>query len=357
MADKRAHSPDSGAAGGGGGGSSTALVKRQRTDEGAVIVGSVTKDGVKRTSNLLAPTMQLAGHGGDVLTLRFSPGDGAVLASGSFDRTILLWRTYDECDNYMMLRGHKNAVTELAWLPDGERLVSCSADKSVRCWDAETGAQVKRLSEHLAIVNGVAPLLRGPPLFCSGGDDCKVKLWDMRSKRSVQTLEAPAPVTAVGFSAAGDQVYSGGVDSDVSVWELRKSAVSLRLQGHGHTITGLRLSPDGAHLLTNSMDNSLRVWDVRPFAPANRCEKVLHGHQHSFEHNLLRCDWSPDGAHVAAGSSDRVVYIWDAETCELQYALPGHKGSVNDVAFHPKEPIVGSAGSDRVVFLGELVLD
>jgi Prp8 binding protein len=38
----------------------------------------------------------------------------------------------------------------------------------------------------------------------------------------------------------------------------------------------------------------------------------------------------------------------------VQYALPGHKGSVNEVVFHPKEPIVGSCSNDRTIFLGEL---
>lgn len=92
----------------------------------------------------------------------------------------------------------------------------------------------------------------------------------MRSKRSVQTLAAAAPVCAVAFSAAGDQVYSAGLDNDISAWELRKGAVGFRMAGHADTITGLRVSPEGNHLLSNSMDNTLRVWDVRPFAPPNR---------------------------------------------------------------------------------------
>lgn len=65
-------------------------------------------------------------------------------------------------------------------------------------------------------------------------------------------------------------MYSGGLDNEVSVWELRKGAVAFKLQGHGDTVTGMRVSPDGNHLLTNSMDKTLRMWDMRPFAPANR---------------------------------------------------------------------------------------
>ena len=42
----------------------------------------------------------------------------------------------------------------------------------------------------------------------------------------------------------------------------------------------------------------MRAWDMRPYAPQNRCMKVFTGHQHSFERNSLRCDWSPDGSKV-----------------------------------------------------------
>eukprot|EP00798_Chlamydomonas_sp_ICE-L_P027371 gene27371-4674_t len=67
--------------------------------------------GIKRTSGLQAPIMQLTGHGSEVLSLKFSP-DGAVCASGSADKLIYLWRTYGECQNYMSIKGHKNAVLE-----------------------------------------------------------------------------------------------------------------------------------------------------------------------------------------------------------------------------------------------------
>jgi Prp8 binding protein len=49
-----------------------------------------------------------------------------------------------------------------------------------------------------------------------------------------------------------------------------------------------------------------------------------------------------------------MCYVWDFETSQVLYHLPGHKGSVNEVAFHPKEPIVGTCSSDKSIYLGEL---
>lgn len=66
---------------------------------------------------------------------------------------------------------------------------------------------------------------------------------------------------------------------------------------------GLSLSYDGSYLLSNAMDATLRIWDVRPFAPSERCVKLFSGHQHGFERNLLRCAWSRDGSKVRSLSS------------------------------------------------------
>ena len=256
----------------------------------------------------------------------------------------------------MMLTGHRNAVLEVQWMPDGTQLLSCSADKTVRAWDAETGASLKQMKEHAGVVNSVCPARRGPPLLVSGADDGVTKLWDLRVRRCVQSCVSRFPVTAVAFADAADAVYAGGLDNEVHVWDLRTQEVTMTLAGHSDSITGIAVSGDGAHVLSNSMDNTLRIWDVRPFVkdPAQRCTKVLKGHAHNFEKTLLRCSWSPDDKKVSAGSADRNVYIWDVESGNPLYKLPGHKGAINEVVFHPSEPIVASCSSDKTIFLGEL---
>ena len=74
-------------------------------------------------------------------------------------------------------------------------------------------------------------------------------------------------VTSVHFSDGADKVYAGGIDNVVKVWDLRKGEMCMMLEGHSDTVTGMSLSPDGSYLLTNSMDCTLRIWDMRPYAP------------------------------------------------------------------------------------------
>lgn len=184
---------------------------------------------------------------------------------------------------------------------------------------------------------------------------CLCQLWDQRQASSVHTFDRRYAVTSVALAGDASLVFVGGLDNQIAVYDTRKQGEQVySLAAHTDTITATRLSPDGSYLLSNSMDNTLRIWDVRPYAPVDRCVKVFHGAQHNFEKNLLRCAWSPDGGRIACGSADRFVYVFDTTSRQILYKLPGHTGSVNDVDFHPTEPIIGSCGSDKKVYLGEI---
>jgi len=173
-------------------------------------------------------------------------------------------------------------------------------------------------------------------------------------KSCQDTLRVGLPVTSVCFSEHADQIFSGGIDNEIKVWDVRTNQVALVLEGHTDTVTGLKLSPDGNFLLSNSMDQTVRIWDIRPFCNGPRNTKIFQGAMHNFEKNLLKCSWSADGAKISAGSADRFVYVWDTNTKRILYKLPGHRGSVNETDFHPKEPIIGSASSDGTIYLGEI---
>ncbi|VDN23008.1 unnamed protein product [Cylicostephanus goldi] len=155
----------------------------------------------------------------------------------------------------------------------------------------------------------------------------RFQVHDVRIKDAVKTYENRFQQLAVTFNDTSDEIFAGSIDGDIYCWDMRRDDISYVLQGHKDIITGLALSPNGNYVLSNSMDCSAKMWDIRPFAPQERCLKSFYGHQHNFEKNLLKCGWSGDGKRITAGSSDRFVYVWDVSSRHILYKLPGHLGS------------------------------
>lgn len=283
----------------------------------------------------------------------------------------MLWRTYEQCENYGVLTGHKGAVLDLQWSRDSRFIFSASADMTLASWDLETGQRIRKHVGHEEVINCLDISKRGQELLVSGSDDGYIGIWDPRQKAALDFIETDFPITAVALSEAGNEIFTGGIDNDIKVWDIRKKAVVYSLIGHNDTITSLQISPDSQTLLSNSHDSTVRTWDIRPFAPADRAVRTFDGAPVGIEKNLIRASWDPKGEKIAAGSGDRSVVVWDAKSGKLLYKLPGHKGTVNDVRFSPNDEPIGkytalltdtvangflvvSGSSDRNIMLGEL---
>jgi len=302
---------------------------------------------------LFAPNALLTGHQEGVLTLKFSP-DGNYLASSGYDKNVYFWSVWEDCRNLGMVPAHKNAVLDVQWSHDGNQYFTAGADKFMSAWDFETSQRTKKFQGHEGVVNSCS-VSQNDQLVATASDDSTLRIWDMRTRKVAKVLSTPMASTCVSFNQDGLQLFSGGLDNEILVWDIRQGDVQYSLQGHSDSITGISLSPDGSYLLSNSMDQSCRCWAVTPYHNGNRCLKVYtSGASHNYEKNLLRVSWSRDGKYCSSGSADRMVYIWESNSKNLVYRFPGHQGCVNEVVFHPHEDIVASCSNDKTIIIGEL---
>ena len=252
----------------------------------------------------------------------------------------MLWRTYGDCENYAIMTGHKQAVMDLHWSRDSEVIFTASADMTLASWNLDTGLRIRKHIGHEEVINCLDVSKRGQEILLSGSDDGYIGIWDPRQKAASDFIETGFPVTSVVLAEAGNEIYSGGLDNDIKVWDARKKEVVYSLKGHTDTVTSLEISPDSQALLSNSHDSSVRTWDIRPFAPVDRSMKIYNGAPAGLEKNLIRASWDGKGEKICAGAGDRTAVVWDARSGKLLYKLPGHSGTVNDVRFSPSdEPI------------------
>ncbi|RDB19809.1 U5 small nuclear ribonucleoprotein [Hypsizygus marmoreus] len=319
---------------------------------------------VQRTSSLEAPIISLAGaHSGEILSCRFDP-TGQNIAACSADRSVSLWRTYPPNTNYGLLSSLTKApILDLQWSLCSPTLYTVSADHLLSTVDLTTGQRIRKIRAHREIINTIDRTMAGgagTELIATGSDDGTVKIWEGGEdapKQAVATFEVGCPVTSVCWSADGANVYIGALDNEIHVYDLRKNEQVYSLTGHTDTPTSLSLSPNGSYLLSPSFSSQTIIHDVRPFSPSpTRIHRVLLGAPAGFESTLLKGAWSKDdgGQRVAVGGADRMVCIWEVESGKIQYKLPGHKGTVTAVDFHPKEPIILTGSKDGTMLLGEL---
>ena len=137
----------------------------------------------------------------------------------SSDSVPVLWRTFGDCENYGTLTGHKGAILDLHWSRDSRVLFSASADTHLASWDLETGLRIRRHVGHEEVINSMDISKRGEELLVSGSDDGCIGIWDPRTKAAVDFIETEFPVTAVALAEAGNELYSGGIDNDIKVWD------------------------------------------------------------------------------------------------------------------------------------------
>jgi YD repeat-containing protein len=116
------------------------------------------------------------------------------------------------------LQGHTKNVNTVCWSPDGKYLASGSRDKTVIVWDANSGAILQTMKVHSFGVNCVSWSPDGKYL-ASASWDMSIVLWNPNNGRNLQTLKGHTfSVESLCWTPDGKYLISGAGDQTVRIW-------------------------------------------------------------------------------------------------------------------------------------------
>ncbi|MCF3608541.1 hypothetical protein L2E81_18910 [Planktothrix agardhii 1033] len=277
----------------------------------------------------------LTGHSESVNSVAISP-DGQILVSSSHTvvsvRTVVnynseshtavmgnVYNTINKIKIWQLSTGQElrtlegdASVLSLAISPDGQILVSGSADNTIKIWQLSTGEELRTLTGHSESVNSVAISPDGQ-ILVSGSDDKTIEIWQLSTGQKLRTLTGAGSINSLAISPDGQILASSHTvmgsmgclfDTTIKIWQLSTGEELRTLTVVDWWVNSLAISPDGQTLVIGG-DYTITIWDLSTGQELG----TLTGHsEHSDEVKSLAI--SPDGQTLVSGGDDGTIMIW-----------------------------------------------
>uniref|UniRef100_A0A6B2L9G4 Uncharacterized protein n=1 Tax=Arcella intermedia TaxID=1963864 RepID=A0A6B2L9G4_9EUKA len=251
-----------------------------------------------------------------------------LLASGSVDKTIRLWHTPTGAP-LATLTAHTSHIYALCPLhrpaEEGIQFASGSHDTTIKIWkivlskDQQKVQSCECLKTLEAHQRGVRCLIQVDDKLVSGGYDKSIKIWDLSSslceKEITTHSDAVICFCVVNFEVVEEErrvrkkwLCSGGLtlDKSVYVWDCDGWEMRGCLKGHGDGVLGLVYVGGLNVLVSGSMDNCIKFWDVE----SGECKRTIEKAHKWYIYSLKMLDLG-EKQFLLSGSQDCSIKIWD----------------------------------------------
>ncbi|XP_027041127.1 ribosome assembly protein 4-like isoform X3 [Pocillopora damicornis] len=277
---------------------------------------------------------RLQGHMDAIFCLQF---DKRRIITGSADRTIRMWDVRSGRSIHK-LKGHKGGVRCLQF--DDEKIVSGSWDMTIMVWHIVKFHRLKVLYGHSGCVSCLQ--FKGK-ILVSGSHDRTLRIWDTDTWECESEIEGhEGAVTCLQLN--GDYLVSGSIDRTLKLWDIKTRACLHTFEGHKDAV--LAVTVLGNLIISGSADGMIMFWNLE----TGFCEAAIQGHEgpvHSLDYNGHQ--------HFFSSGGDNLLKEWDLSTCTCLRSLQGHKGPVFCVKAVPHRVVSCSAdGFTRIWDLNSL---
>ncbi|WP_280234896.1 WD40 repeat domain-containing serine/threonine protein kinase [Nocardia cyriacigeorgica] len=206
------------------------------------------------------------GHTDMIVTAAFHP-DGGRLVSGSWDKTIRIWDVSTGQQIGPALTDHGDYVDAVAISPNGTTLASAGWDATIRLWDIDTGAPIGPPLTGDQACHAVA---FGPDGTTLVSGDSTVRFWNVERHIELPSGNLIEPIAAAGVESVaaspdGALFASAHADGTVRLWDARtRKSLEQPLTVSSGRALSVAFSPDGTLLAAGAEDNTIRLWELGP---------------------------------------------------------------------------------------------
>lgn len=333
----------------------TYLTSRLRVKEDNILSNKLVEDGVTNMGDSPWPSISittLLDSSNEVLTAE-SSYDGSVVCSGDSKGLITLFETskVPNENKYRSYReeliGHCDPVYSVSLARDKRKLLSASADGSVRLWmkldtefeenleslqNSESSMHASNISSsktsskrwsnvqsfRTRILSSLLPIwsVSFCPLghyFATTNRDC-VRLYSIDDEREFAALDGhDSDVFCAKFHPNMHYLLTGSEDASVKLWDLRTHKPVRSMDGHLQGVHSVSMDASGKYLISCGYDNLCMIWDI---ASAKHLKAFYSGSLSETEsdHTLVDACCSPTGEYLSFGSSDGRISVVDTKT-------------------------------------------
>jgi len=299
-----------------------------------------------------------------VSALDWTP-DGRYLTVGGYDGRLFFWETSDlargrfnDVHNWTL---HETAVVGLHWLAGPQQLLSWSEDGWLRLHDGDDGSLIaERPDFNTAAFNAISDLAWSPDgqNLAAGSWDRTIRLWDVAEPGSSQILRGHRTyIGPVDWSPDGQWLASGSLDGGgaLRLWTLASGTSQPLTYSDDRPVDSLAFSPDGRWLAAGLQTGLLVVQPIPPHNSQPAMERRAHGD------SISGLAWSPDSSRLLSAGRDGTVSLWQLPEGRLVQEWWVESSSFGlQAAWSPTEPLVALASSMKEIQLwqpdrGELV--
>ena len=183
-----------------------------------------------------------------------------------------------------------------------------------------------------------------------GHKDGTAAIFDAATGQPIgQPLKIDGTVTYAVFSKDDRHVLTASGIADppsgaAQVWDAATGEAQTPPLQHLEEVTHASFNPALTRVVTASVDDTAKIWDIDLAHGTARQARWLREHTA----DLTRASFSPDGKYVVTASFDRSAVLWDAESDRPLRVLE-HPGAINDAQFDPDGRYLVTACADRTV--------